>query len=88
MPVASKAPHWQPVRSTNKMAFIAARSDTRGRWQPKGWALRAGKNCSSSCQSSSEMRQPSSLMIKPIKNLLTQNYFRGAGQLWEIYLPR
>jgi len=30
IPVALNAFHWHPVRSTNKMAFIAARSLTRG----------------------------------------------------------
>ena len=38
MPVASRAPHWQPVRSTKKMASMALRSATRGLWQPSGWS--------------------------------------------------
>lgn len=68
MPVASKAPHWQAVRATKKIAFMAARSSTRGLWQPSGWALRGGRNCSISSQSSSGMRQPSSLVTSPIKS--------------------
>ena len=36
MPVAFRAFHWQPVRSTKKMASIAVRSGTRGLWQPSG----------------------------------------------------
>lgn len=30
MPVASKAPHWQPVRSTKKMASMALRGGVAG----------------------------------------------------------
>jgi hypothetical protein len=36
IPVALSAFHWQPVRSTKKMASMAARSGTRGRWQLRG----------------------------------------------------
>ena len=36
MPVSLSAFHWHPVRSTKKMASIAARSGTRGLWQPSG----------------------------------------------------
>jgi hypothetical protein len=34
--VSSSAFHCMPVRSTSKMASIAARFATRGRWQPSG----------------------------------------------------
>ena len=44
MPVASRAPHWQPVRSTKKMASMALRSATRGLWQPSGWRGRGGSS--------------------------------------------
>lgn len=37
IPVAFSAFHWQPVLSTKKMAFIAARLSTRLRWVPRGW---------------------------------------------------
>lgn len=36
IPVAFRAFHWQPVRSTKNIAFIAERSGTRGLWQPNG----------------------------------------------------
>lgn len=36
MPVAFNAFHWHPVFRTNRMAFIAARSSTRGRPRPQG----------------------------------------------------
>ena len=36
MRVSSSASHRQPVRSTKEMASIAARSGTRGLWQPSG----------------------------------------------------
>jgi hypothetical protein len=39
MPVAFSAFHWQPVRSTNKIAVIASRSGTRGLWQSSGHTL-------------------------------------------------
>jgi hypothetical protein len=42
MPVSCGACHWQPVRSTKKMASIACRSSTRGRWHPNGCGLRGG----------------------------------------------
>jgi hypothetical protein len=43
MPVAFSAFHWQPVRSTKKIASMARRPSTRGRWQPSGWDGRGGK---------------------------------------------
>lgn len=44
MPVALSAFHWQPVRRTKKIASIAARSGTRGLWQPKGCFGRSGSS--------------------------------------------
>ena len=67
MPVPFSAPHWQPVRSTKRIAFIAAQSGVRGLWQPSGCGLPGGRNSSISCQSSSGTRQPSSLMTSPIE---------------------
>jgi hypothetical protein len=60
IPVARRAFHWQPVRSTKKMASIAARSGTRGLWQPSGCWGRAGSKGSILDHSSSGKRQPSS----------------------------
>jgi len=60
MRVSFSAFHWQPVRSTKKMASIAARSGTRGLWQPSGCFGRGGNNGSISAQSASGSRQPSS----------------------------
>jgi hypothetical protein len=60
MPVALSAFHWRPVRSTKKMASIAARSGTRGLWQPKGCPGRSGKSGSILAHNSSGKRQPSS----------------------------
>ena len=53
-PVAESAFHWQPVRSTKKMASAHTRSGTRGRPPPRGcvfWC--AGKSGSIKAQSSS-----------------------------------
>ena len=60
MPVAFRAFHWQPVRSTKKIASIAARSGTRGLWQPSGCAGRGGSSGAMRAHSSSGNRQPSS----------------------------
>jgi hypothetical protein len=60
MPVTFSAFHWQPVRSTKKIASIAARSGTRGLWQPSGCLGRGGSSGSILAQSSSGSRQPSS----------------------------
>ena len=60
MPVARRAFHWQPVRSTKEIASIAARSGTRGLWQPKGCFGRGGTSGSILAHSSSGSRQPSS----------------------------
>src|SRR5690349_18773742 len=54
MPVADSAFHWQPVRSTKKMASAHCRSGTRGRPPPKRWVfLCGGKSGSIKAQSSS-----------------------------------
>lgn len=53
IPVASKEFHWQPVRSTNRMADIALRSGTRGLWHPSGCGGRGGNSGSILAQSSS-----------------------------------
>ena len=66
MPVPLSAFQWQPVLSTNKIAFIASRSGTRGLWQPNGWAGRGGSSGSSSDHSSSGILQPSSLVTSPM----------------------
>ncbi len=60
MPVSLRAFHWQPVRSTKKIASIAARSGTRGLWQPSGCFGRGGSIGSILAQSASGRRQPSS----------------------------
>ena len=60
IPVAFRAFHWQPVRSTKKMASIAFRSGIRGLWQPNGCFGRSGSRGSILAQSSSGNRQPSS----------------------------
>ena len=60
MPVSRSAFHWHPVRSTKKIASIAARSGTRGLWQPSGCFGRGGRSRSILAQSASGSRQPSS----------------------------
>jgi hypothetical protein len=60
IPVVSSAPHWQPVRSTKKIASIALRSSTRGLWHPSGCRLRAGKSGAICAHSTSGSLQPSS----------------------------
>lgn len=58
--VASSAFHWQPVRSTKKMASAHARSPRRGRPPPKRWVLRRLRMSGSiSCHNLSGMRQSS-----------------------------
>ena len=64
--VSFSAFHWQPVRSTKKIASIAARSGTRGLWQPSGCFGRAGSNGSISAHSASGRRQPSSRTRRPL----------------------
>jgi hypothetical protein len=58
--VASRAFHWQPVRSTKKMASMQTRSGVRGRPPPNRWVLTcSGKCISISAHRSSGMRQSS-----------------------------
>ncbi len=73
MPVARKAFHWQPVRSTKKIASIAARSGTRGLWQPKGCFGRGGNSGSMLAHASSGSRQPSSRTACFATNALAQS---------------
>lgn len=77
MPVALSAFHWQPVRSTKKMASIASRSGTRGLWQPSGCFGRAGSNGSSCFHNRSGIRQPSSLVMSPMTMPSTHNPHHG-----------
>src|ERR1700712_1401923 len=58
--VSLSAFHWHPVRSTKKIASIAARSGTRGLWQPNGCLGRGGSSFSISAHNASGKRQPSS----------------------------
>jgi hypothetical protein len=56
--VASRAFHWQPVRSTKKMASRHTRSGTRGRPPPNRWVFTCSGMCISiSAHRSSGMRQ-------------------------------
>jgi hypothetical protein len=58
--VASSAFHWQPVRSTKKMASAHSRSERLGRPPPKRWVLRLLRiKGSISAHSASGMRQSS-----------------------------
>jgi hypothetical protein len=66
IPVALSAPHWLPVRRTKKIASIAARSGTRGLWQPSGWLGRGGSNTTICSHKASGIRQPLSWIICPI----------------------
>jgi hypothetical protein len=56
-PVSCSAFHWHPVRRTKKMAFMAQRSSTRGRWHPRGYGFRGGSNGWMYAHSSSGIRQ-------------------------------
>src|SRR5215211_542721 len=58
--VSCSAFHRQPVRNTKKIASIAARSGTRGLWQPSGCLGRGGNSRFISAQSASGSRQPAS----------------------------
>ena len=66
-----------PVRNTNRIAFIASRSGTRGLWHPSGCAGRSGNNGSSSSHNQSGIRQPSSLTTSPITPSLVEVQQRG-----------
>jgi len=71
MSVASSAFHWQPVRSTKKMASAQSRSGLRGRPPPKRWVLgRLRISGSISAHSSSGMRQSSPAVDLSIARLL------------------
>ena len=66
IPVASSAFHWHPVRNTNRIAFIASRSGTRGLCPPCGCALRGGNKGSIFPHSKSGSRHLSSFVTSPI----------------------
>ncbi len=70
MPVAFSTFHWQPVRSTKKIASMALRSGTRGLWQPKGCFGRAGSRGSILAHSASGRRQPSSRTAHALTSFL------------------
>ena len=63
IPVALSAFHWQPVRSTKKIASIARRLSTRGRWPPKRCGLPGGSKGSIRSHNASGIRHWSSLAI-------------------------
>jgi hypothetical protein len=77
IPVPFSAFHWQPVRSTNRIAFIAARFETRGLWHPKGCFLPGGKSGSIFAQSASGIRHPSSRATKPMPAVFTDRFADG-----------
>ena len=56
MPVASNAPHRQPVRRTKKMASMALRSVTLGLWHPRGCGGRGGRSVSIRSQRAAGIR--------------------------------
>jgi len=66
MPVALSAPHWLPVRRMKKIPSRAARSGTRGLWQPSGWLGRGGSSAAIRSHKASGIRQPLSWIISPI----------------------
>src|SRR3954463_7886697 len=71
MPVALSAPHWLPVRRMKKIPSRAARSGTRGLWQPSGWLGRGGSSGAIRSHKASGIRQPRSWIIWPIDLLQT-----------------
>ena len=79
MPVSLSAFHWHPVRSTKKIASIAARSGTRGLWHPRGWGGRAGSRGCIFAHSASGRRQPSSRTRRP--GVLNASFF-VMPQIW------
>ena len=77
--VSRSAFHWQPVRSTKKMASIAARSGTRGLWQPSGCFGRGGRCGAILAHSPSGSRQPSSrtrrlVVFRPVFPVTAQRW--------------
>lgn len=59
----SSAFHCIPVRSTSRIASIAARFGTRGRWHPKGCGFGSGNSGSICSHNASVSRQPSSRFV-------------------------
>ena len=83
MPLAVRAFHCMPVRSTRRMAFIALLSGARRRWQPSGcggggWGGRRG---SIFAHSQSGMRQPSSRSTSPMVAPLIGGQTAGQSRL-------
>jgi hypothetical protein len=76
--VASSAFHWQPVRSTKKMASAQSRSLRGGRPPPKRWVFtRGGNNSCIFAHNSSGMRQRSG----PAMVLIGGGFLRLVGDL-------
>src|SRR3954465_11058123 len=68
-PGGAQGAHWLPVRRTKKIPSIAARSGTRGLWQPSGWRGRGGSSTTIRSHKASGIRQPLSWIIWPIARL-------------------
>ncbi len=66
MVVLSNACHWHPVRKTNRIPFIASRSEIRGLWHPKGCFFGGGSNGSICSHNLSGILQSSSFVINPM----------------------
>ena len=65
MPVASRAFHWQPVRSRKKMASAQTRSGLRGLPPPNRWVLRCSGRCGwILAHRSSEIRQRAAVVVR------------------------
>src|SRR3954467_12479417 len=76
MPVALSAPHWLPVRRMKKIPSGAARSGTRGLWQPSGWLGQGGSSAAIRSHKASGIRQPLSWIIWPIALLHCRMVFK------------
>ncbi len=83
MPVAFRAFHWQPVRSTKKIASMQTRSDLRGRPPPKGWVFtRAGSSGSIRAHNSSDtayLEAVLAILEPPCSCLARPTYIGGTG---------
>lgn len=66
MPAASSAFNLQPVRKTNRTAFMASCSGTYGLWHSRGYTFRGGSRDSICFHSMSLTRQLSSFVTSPI----------------------
>ena len=87
-PVTESAFHWQPVRSTKKMAAAHTRSGMRGRPPPKGcvfWCT--GKSGSMSAQSSSvSPKQPPVLEMRLACGRVRAFFLAGKDAV-EVFTP-